>query len=608
MLYNEPHDLPLNVRVEMHDQRVLKIPNLSLTREKTGKRKLLGEEREKSRKGKNYNIEWPQRVSNEALKYQAYVWKSLATSQSMQAQGAGRGVKAKRDLKRGDCFPIMGLFRTGVFTGEEKSHLWPLGVNREEEMLWIDGRPHASPQGLNMAMMVNEPGCKGRDDRGDIVIPNAMLMNLVLMVTRDIERGEEILVYYGKRYNEERIQKGYSFSEETMKQMDEWQKEIEMKNWFGKAKQRLGREKEKIREEAREMMEEAQRGFKMVKQGEEMEMKVQLELNPRDAFEDVKKAFLLSNVIDDSPGGPDEHQLEQLDDFLEEVLGNSKTEKRKSKYAWWTKLYAGRIERKNWVMEERGGQVEIFHLMETRVQTAMEDEDAKIFFDECPIKIRNTLKSLAKWVKTEFGLMKNKGIYMVAMRTPPGATPQKWHLDSLKRTNAWILPLGPPGTPFTELKQYTVPTRPGLKSTKQEVGEWMRITQEGKGAETVATATQKRGDAMLFNPLAWHRGPAWSEEKKRGRNTIFFDWEVTEAPDIINAKWNEGEEDDDDLFEPTVAQQVFTLKPWLRECNDMREDGGGKVEQKEKKREGRTRIPKKKDITLRPALGLGGVK
>ena len=631
MLYNEPPILPLKVCVEkyVHDKEVGKITNLSLDRREESKllmskggkgepgegKNQTQRQRKKRREGqdrrvkmKTYNIEWPNKVTNEGLKYLVYEWKGLTIFDSVQNQEAGRGVKAKKDLKRGECFPIMGQFRNGAFTDGERSHLWKLGMNREGEMLWVDGRPRASPGGLNMVMMVNEPGDKGREETGAVALPNAMLMNLVLMVIRDIKQGEEILVYYGRGYNEVRTQRGYPFSAKTMKQMEEWQGEVEMEDWFGKAKESLRRDKEKIKKEAREMMEEAQRGFKVVGTDIEEETELQLEQNPEDAFENMSEAFTLRNLDAGRSDGLDERQLEKLDDFFEVVLGSETAESRKSEYAWWVKQYAGRIEGRNRVMEERGGKVEIFHLMETRMQTAMEDEDAKIFFDECPIEIRHILQSMLKWVRTEFELGQDRGLYLVAMRTPPGAAPQEWHLDSLKRTNAWIVPLGPPGTPFTEFKNYPVPKRPGLKSTKQEVGEWMRITQEGRRAGTTANTTRKRGEAMLINPLVWHRGPAWGEEEKRGRNTIFVEWGVTEVPDIINAKWNEGEEDDDDLFEPNVAQQVFTLKPWLRECIDVREDGGEKVEQKEKKREGRTRIPKKKDITLRPALGLGGVK
>ena len=228
--------------------------------------------------------------------------------------------------------------------------------------------------------------------------------------------------------------------------------------------------------------------------------------------------------------------------------------------------------------------------MEERHQNMMREESPKLFLDQCPSNIENTLRKILKWVKKRRNIPENREMYFAAMRTPPGAEEQRLHLDSLTRRNGWLLPLAKPPVILTTFKDYDAPKRPGAKATLDEILTWMKATQEGKWARDKTQATKKRGECQLFNPLVWHKGPAWPSNKKKGRVVLFAEWEVSDDPEILNRP--AGLEGMEEHHDTNVATQVFDLQAYIEETEEA-------VSEEKKKRKQRARIPKKAQYARR---------
>ena len=125
-----------------------------------------------------------------------FSFSELAVRDSLQGVSAGKGLFARRPLRRGTIIPIWGKpVLNWTSYPHRQSHGWER-VGREK--LRLDGHPsHHTFQdagyfGLAIAMMANEPT--------GLVAPNCIFRLNSLVVQTDIQAGEELTVYYGDVY------------------------------------------------------------------------------------------------------------------------------------------------------------------------------------------------------------------------------------------------------------------------------------------------------------------------------------------------------------------------------------------------------------------------
>ena len=125
-----------------------------------------------------------------------FTWTSL---QVKKTRNAGMGLYAKKAIKRGTLFPILGrlrdpgeLARTGFSHALYDAHarVWPL------HKYLIDGHPdldvheNVGSRGLAITMMANEPATKASK-------ANAVFKQGYMLITKDIRIGAQITVCYG---------------------------------------------------------------------------------------------------------------------------------------------------------------------------------------------------------------------------------------------------------------------------------------------------------------------------------------------------------------------------------------------------------------------------
>ena len=89
--------------------------------------------------------------------YFNYQWDELEVKKSNET-GAGNGVFARVNLPVGTMIPILGKqISQAEFNGLEQRHKATHVWNFYKKNLIIDGDPKLNPQGLNIALIVNEP-------------------------------------------------------------------------------------------------------------------------------------------------------------------------------------------------------------------------------------------------------------------------------------------------------------------------------------------------------------------------------------------------------------------------------------------------------------------
>ena len=307
-----------------------------------------------------------------------------------------------------------------------------------------------------------------------------------------------------------------------------------------------------------------------------------------DAFENRSDPVEIEQVCGDSPSEIKASELKEIEAFFNLIMTPSFMWKKKHNYYGWAKDNEDRLQGKNqgWVMEEKGGKVNIIHLMEKKGQRKMAKEQPQLLLEECPENIRESLQKVLDWIRSERDIPPTEEMYFAVMRTPPGAPAQSWHIDSLYRTNGFLLPVGTPPVPLTIFKNYTAPKRPSKGASGEAILEWMKETQTGMAAGEYQPSTQKRGQAQLFNPMVWHKGPAWPSSKRKGRVVLFSEWSVSDDPAVMFRRPKVGDDED---IESEVAVQVFGLEGYIKDLSEELE----KEKKQKAKRPKRNRIPKK---------------
>lgn len=132
-----------------------------------------------------------------------FTWPGLAVQKST----FGNGVFTTTGIKAGTCIPIFGrkltehALRTLITTGQD-THTYVYQKKPEREWAYaVDGRPITNNNGLNIAMMVNEPVSGA---------PSCIFKWDCLVVAIDVPPGTELTVYYG---NINRRKFGYTIDE-----------------------------------------------------------------------------------------------------------------------------------------------------------------------------------------------------------------------------------------------------------------------------------------------------------------------------------------------------------------------------------------------------------
>jgi hypothetical protein len=141
----------------------------------------------------------------------AFVWDELHLGPSRQS-GAGLGVFASSNLTPGTMVPILGmpLTESDIHALQRQSkltHAWTA-----TNLACIDGHPKHYPHGnvgcfgLAIVMMICEPNKKA---------PNCIFKKDYLVISSRIKAKQELLVFYGARYESIRIERGYSLHENS---------------------------------------------------------------------------------------------------------------------------------------------------------------------------------------------------------------------------------------------------------------------------------------------------------------------------------------------------------------------------------------------------------
>jgi hypothetical protein len=123
------------------------------------------------------------------------------------------------------------------------------------------------------------------------------------------------------------------------------------------------------------------------------------------------------------------------------------------------------------------------------------------------------------------------------MKTPPRASPQPWHTDSLMRMLAALIPLSVRTKPQA-MTQFADNPNFKFPDTIPELIEWlgcMRDCDWNRYPETYKhTYINALGDYLLFNPLHPHRGPGHDEAGTAdSRAMLFIEWQVGPDPGFI---------------------------------------------------------------------------
>lgn len=129
-----------------------------------------------------------------------FVWPQLTVERST-IEGAGMGVFATEDLPTGAMIPIIGHKQAGE-PDSKLTHAWQYtGATTGS---WVDGDPRRMPYnnigngGLSISMMINESP-----------EPNCVFRSNFVIVSRDLEKGEELFLYYGESYENNRLRMQY---------------------------------------------------------------------------------------------------------------------------------------------------------------------------------------------------------------------------------------------------------------------------------------------------------------------------------------------------------------------------------------------------------------